>query len=80
MPRASSGPGRSIPPRPAPPEEAHEENSARSLARDIEELRATKAEDLAAKRAGEHDKRPALALKIYELTRAIEAARGGHSG
>lgn len=46
----------------------------------IDELRETKARDLAAKRAGRTDERPGLGRAIYDLMRAIQAARGGDLG
>lgn len=80
MRRASSGPGRHIPPSAEPDAEAQAELAARQLAQDIEELRGLKAEDRAAKLRGDHQVREQLGRRIYELARAIERAREGHSG
>lgn len=43
-------------------------------------VRELKARDLAAKRSGDHDQRPELGRAIYDLVRAIMAAREARNG
>ena len=43
----------------------------------IDEL---KARDLAAKRSGDHSERPNIGRQIFDLMRALRAARGGDRG
>lgn len=80
MPRESYRSGRYRPPAKDDPAETATEAAAAALSRLSEELRATKAKDLYAKRHGDTDARPAYAKRIAELVRAIEAARGADLG
>lgn len=50
------------------------------LADAVKALRELKARDLAAKRSGDHDQRPELGRAIYDLVRAIMAAREARNG
>jgi hypothetical protein len=76
VPREGYRSGRYRPPAKDASEETLAETAAATLSRLTEELRATKAKDLYAKRHGDYDARPAYAKRITELARAIEAARG----
>lgn len=50
------------------------------IAQALDQLRELKARDLEAKRSRDHSERPTLGRAIYDLMRAIQAARGGDLG
>lgn len=55
-------------------------NSPDDLVAALRLLRETKMRDREAKRAKDYDQRPELGRAIYDLVRAIEAARGANRG